>query len=81
MRLESLPMPVDYEQIITETSDGVLTITFNRPDRLNVWTAHMGQKLRPAFDRADAEDEVRAIIVTGAGRGILRENVLLQSSP
>jgi enoyl-CoA hydratase/carnithine racemase len=60
---------MDYEQINTETSDGVLTITLNRPERLNAWTAQMGQELRAAFDRADLDDEVRAIIVTGAGRG------------
>jgi enoyl-CoA hydratase/carnithine racemase len=62
-------MATNYEQIITEMSDGVLTITLNRPDRLNAWTAQMGNELRTAFDRADADDEVRAIIVTGAGRG------------
>lgn len=62
-------MATDYEQILTETSDGVLTITLNRPDRLNAWTAQMGHELRMAFDRADADDEVRAIVVTGAGRG------------
>jgi enoyl-CoA hydratase/carnithine racemase len=62
-------MAMDYEQIATETSDGVLTITLNRPERLNAWTAQMGQELRTAFDRADADDEVRAIVVTGAGRG------------
>ena len=57
------------EQIITELADGVLTITLNRPERLNAWTAQMGQELRAAFDRSDADDEVRAVIVTGAGRG------------
>jgi len=62
-------MTTDYEQILTETSDGVLTITLNRPERLNAWTAQMGLELRTAFDRADADDEVRAIILTGAGRG------------
>ncbi len=60
---------MDYEQIATEISDGVLTITLNRPERLNAWTAQMGRELRSAFDRADDDDEVRAIIVTGAGRG------------
>jgi len=60
---------MDYEQILTETSDGVLTITLNRPDRLNAWTAQMGHELLAAFDRADLDDEVRAIVVTGAGRG------------
>jgi enoyl-CoA hydratase/carnithine racemase len=60
---------MDYEQILAETSNGVLTITLNRPERLNAWTAQMGQELRAAFDRADLDDEVRAIVVTGAGRG------------
>ncbi|MGH2911652.1 MAG: crotonase/enoyl-CoA hydratase family protein [Solirubrobacteraceae bacterium] len=60
---------MDYEQITTETSDGVLTITLDRPERLNAWTAQMGMELRTAFDRADLDDEVRAIVVTGAGRG------------
>jgi enoyl-CoA hydratase/carnithine racemase len=60
---------MDFEQITTELADGVLTITLNRPDRLNAWTARMGRELIEAFDRADADDEVRAIIVTGAGRG------------
>jgi enoyl-CoA hydratase/carnithine racemase len=60
---------MSYEQITAETADGVLTITLNRPDRLNAWTPTMGQELMAAFDAADADDEVRAIIVTGAGRG------------
>src|SRR6201995_828272 len=58
-----------YEQISADTDDGVLTITLNRPDRLNAWTPTMGQELMAAFDAADADDAVRAIIVTGAGRG------------
>ena len=58
-----------FEQITTELADRVLTITLNRPERLNAWTARMGSELREAFDRVDADDEVRAVIVTGAGRG------------
>jgi enoyl-CoA hydratase/carnithine racemase len=57
------------EQIIVEVADGVLTITLNRPERLNAWTAQMGLEMRAALDRADADDDVRAVIVTGAGRG------------
>jgi enoyl-CoA hydratase/carnithine racemase len=57
------------EQITTEVSERILTITLNRPERLNAWTPTMAQELIEAFDRADAEDEVRAVIVTGAGRG------------
>ena len=58
-----------FEQINTDVADGILTITLNRPERLNAWTATMGRELIEAFDQADADDEVRAIIVTGAGRG------------
>jgi enoyl-CoA hydratase len=60
---------VDFEQIIAEVSDGVMTITLNRPDRLNAWTAKMAEELMQAFDQADADDDVRAVIMTGAGRG------------
>ena len=60
---------MSYEQITADTADGVLTLTLNRPDRLNAWTPRMGQELMAAFDAADADDAVRAIIVTGAGRG------------
>jgi len=60
---------VGFEQITTEVAERVLTITLNRPERLNAWTATMGRELIEAFDRADGDDEVGAIIVTGAGRG------------
>jgi enoyl-CoA hydratase/carnithine racemase len=63
-------MPImDYEQITAEVADGVMTITLNRPDRLNAWTGQMGAELMDAFDRSDADDDVRAVIATGAGRG------------
>ena len=60
---------MSYEQITTELSDGIFTITLNRPERLNAWTATMGRELIEAFDIADADDDVRAIVMTGAGRG------------
>jgi enoyl-CoA hydratase/carnithine racemase len=60
---------MEFEQIRAELDDRVLTITLNRPDRLNAWTARMCEELIAAFDRADADDEVRAVVVTGAGRG------------
>jgi len=56
-------------QITTEMADRVLTITLNRPERLNAWTGQMADELMAAFDRSDADDEVRVVIVTGAGRG------------
>jgi len=60
---------MEFEQITTELSDHVFTITLNRPDRLNAFTVTMADELRAAFDQADSDDEVRAVIVTGAGRG------------
>src|SRR5690606_32788226 len=59
---------VAYETILYEVADGVLTVTLNRPDRLNAFTSAMRRELIDAFDRADADDAVRAVIVTGAGR-------------
>jgi len=60
---------VSYETIATEVRDRILTITLNRPDRLNAFTSSMLEELLQALDDADADDEVRAIIFTGAGRG------------
>jgi enoyl-CoA hydratase/carnithine racemase len=60
---------VDFEQITTDQSDRILTITLNRPERLNAWTPTMCLELLTAFDRADEDDDVGAVIVTGAGRG------------
>src|SRR3954447_9831377 len=59
---------MDFEQIRCEVADQVLTITLDRPDRLNAWTPTMQRELIEAFDQADADDDVRAIVVTGAGR-------------
>ena len=59
---------MSYETLLYEVSDHVLTITLNRPDRLNAFTGTMMNELIDAFDKADADDDVRAIIVTGAGR-------------
>ncbi|MBX9606444.1 MAG: crotonase/enoyl-CoA hydratase family protein [Gammaproteobacteria bacterium] len=58
-----------YEQILYAVEDGVLTLTLNRPDKLNAFTHTMLRELIDAFDRADADDDVRVVIVTGAGRG------------
>jgi enoyl-CoA hydratase/carnithine racemase len=56
------------EHTRTEVTDNVLTITLDRPDRLNAYTETMQRELLEAFDRADADDDLRAVIVTGAGR-------------
>jgi enoyl-CoA hydratase/carnithine racemase len=59
----------DFETIRYDIEDRVLTITLHRPDRLNAFTGTMARELIEAFDRADADDDVRAVVVTGAGRG------------
>jgi enoyl-CoA hydratase/carnithine racemase len=58
-----------YETILYDVADQILTITLNRPDKLNAYNPTMQAELIAAFDAADADDNVRAIIVTGAGRG------------
>ena len=57
-----------YEDIDCQTTDGVMTITLNRADKLNALSRPMRHSLLVAFDQADADDDVRAVIVTGAGR-------------
>ena len=57
-----------YDTIRYDIEDRVLTLTLHRPDKLNAFTAQMCRELIDAFDHADADDAVRAVIVTGAGR-------------
>ena len=57
-----------YEQLLYDVQDQILTITLNRPDRLNAFTTTMRNELIDAFGRADADDDVRVVIITGAGR-------------
>lgn len=59
---------MSFETLLYDVEDGILTLTLNRPEKLNAFTATMMNELIEAFDRADADDAVRAIIVTGAGR-------------
>lgn len=60
---------MNYEQIRYDLDNGILTITLHRPDRLNAFTDIMMTEMIDALDRADKDDNVRVIIVTGAGRG------------
>lgn len=55
--------------ISVTSEDKVLTITLNRPDRLNAFTNVMRDEMIAAFDQADADDDIRCVIVTGEGRG------------
>lgn len=59
---------MDYEQIRYRVEDGIATLTLHRPDMMNAFTQGMVAEMLDAFDRADADDGVRAVIVTGSGR-------------
>ena len=58
-----------FETILYDVDDGIATITLNRPDKLNAFTTQMMVDMIAAFDATDADDDVRVVIVTGAGRG------------
>ena len=60
---------MSYETIRYEADGPILTITLNRPEKLNAYTAQMGAELADAVERADADDAIRALILTGEGRG------------
>lgn len=57
-----------FETLLYDVAEGILTLTLNRPDRLNAFTDVMAEELISAMDAADADDAVKVIIVTGAGR-------------
>jgi enoyl-CoA hydratase/carnithine racemase len=59
---------MSYEQILADTKDGIRTITLNRPEKLNAFTGTMMSELIDAFEKASADDDVRVVVVTGAGR-------------
>jgi len=60
---------MSYETILTEDSGSVRVITMHRPERLNAWTYQMGGELRAAIEAANNDDDVDAMVLTGAGRG------------
>ena len=60
---------MDYSQILYSVNEHVATLTLNRPEKLNAFTVTMMREMIDAFGRVDADDDVRAVIVTGAGRG------------
>jgi enoyl-CoA hydratase/carnithine racemase len=60
---------MSFTEIKYEVADKVATLTLNRPDKLNAFTGVMMMEMIKAFDMADADDNVRAVVVTGAGRG------------
>ncbi len=67
---------MDYTEIAYQVEDQVATITLDRPDRLNAFTVTMMRELIDAFDQVDADDDVRAVIVTGRGEPSARARTL-----
>ena len=57
-----------WETVIYEVDGGVATVTLNRPERMNAWNGQLAGELSRALDEADADDGVRAVVITGAGR-------------
>ncbi len=57
------------DTILSALADGVLTLTLNRPDKLNAFNDEMHLALRVGFEQAHADDAVRAVLLTGSGRG------------
>ena len=57
------------ELVLSSVDQGVLTLTFNRPDKLNAWTGAMGRRYFDLLDGAAKDPEIRAVVVTGAGKG------------
>ena len=65
----TLVSAIDYQQILYDAAGGIATITLNRPEKLNAWTMRLGAEVRHAAFRADRDETVRVIVVTGAGKG------------
>lgn len=59
---------MDYEQILYDVQNGVALVTLNRPEKLNAMTALMGAEMGDAMAEADGDDDVRVVVMTGAGR-------------
>ena len=67
--------------LLTEQRDGVLSITLNRPDVLNSFTLEMAQALQAALAHAAADPTIRAVLLTGAGRGFCAGQDLAEALP
>ena len=58
---------MEYSEILYDVTESIATVTLHRPDRMNAFTGTMMREMIDAFDRIDADDDVRAVIVTGSG--------------
>ena len=67
--------------ILFAAAEGVATITLNRPDVLNSFTRSMARELRDALERVGRDDELRAVVLTGAGRGFCAGQDLGEAAP
>ena len=70
---------MNFDTLLYDIEDNILTITLNRPDKLNAFNFQMQNDLIKAFDEADKDDNVKAIIVTGAGRVLCRSRSFSRS--
>src|SRR5580700_6109388 len=68
-RLYIIPVIMQNQEMLYQVDARVATITLNRPDKLNAWTAIMEREVRAAMEEAERDENVRVIILTGAGRG------------
>ncbi|KPQ07814.1 MAG: phenylacetate degradation probable enoyl-CoA hydratase PaaB [Rhodobacteraceae bacterium HLUCCA12] len=72
---------VESDTVLTDLSEGLFRITLNRPDRLNAFTTEMHVALRGALERAHTEPQIRAVLLTGAGRGFCAGQDLGERDP
>lgn len=66
--MASLDETTSSQTVLIDRDDEIAILTLNRPDRLNAFTFEMGEALKAAFDATDADDSIRAVVITGSGR-------------
>lgn len=67
-----------YQHILYDVSEGIATVTLNRPDRMNAWTPIMERDVRHAMEAAASDQDVRVIVLTGAGRAFSRRGLIAE---
>jgi len=69
IRSQSWCSKMPFTEVLYDVSEQIATVTLNRPDRLNAWTSTMGHEVLDAMQQAERDENVRVIVLTGAGRG------------